>query len=99
MLVTAGVSGIGLAIVEAFAALGDRVHIADFNGCCGTCHGQARECFRVGRDSLSAAGIVLADVWGDKQIISVDRFGQEFLDAVQDGQTIDVSRNGTVTVH
>jgi uncharacterized protein len=50
-------------------------------------------------DTLSAAGIVLAEIWADKQIIAVDQSGQEFLYTVQDGQTIDVSKDGTVTVH
>ena len=31
VLVTAGAAGIGLAIAEAFAAHGDRVHIADID--------------------------------------------------------------------
>lgn len=49
-------------------------------------------------DSLAAAGVVLADVWVGKRIITVDRLGQEFLAAVRQGQTVEVSPDGTVTL-
>jgi predicted aconitase with swiveling domain len=50
-------------------------------------------------DSLSAAGIILADVWNDRQIVAVDQLGWDFLNYVQDGQTVDIAEDGTVTVH
>jgi len=50
-------------------------------------------------DSLAAAGAVLADVWlEDVSMPVVDSLGQEFLDYVQDGMTITVAEDGTVTV-
>ena len=49
-------------------------------------------------DSLSAAGILLADIWNDKQIVAVDQLGSDFLTYIQDGQTVDITDDGTVTV-
>ena len=47
-------------------------------------------------DTLAASGAILADVWVDKRIVVVDRLGPEFLDAVRDGQTLEVRADGTV---
>jgi len=49
-------------------------------------------------DSLAASGAVLAANWTDAQMPVIDRLGEEFLDYVQDGMTITVSDDGTVTV-
>jgi len=49
-------------------------------------------------DSISASGVILADIWLEKQIITVDQLGEEFLDYVKDGQKIEVHEDGTVTV-
>jgi uncharacterized protein len=49
-------------------------------------------------DSISAAGIILADVWNEKRIIAIDQLGDEFLEAVQDGQQIEIKEDGTVIV-
>lgn len=49
-------------------------------------------------DSLTSAGLVLADVWGGKRIIAVDQLGDEFLEFVQDGFHITVLEDGTVLV-
>ena len=49
-------------------------------------------------DSLAAAGVILADVWTDDTITTVDNLGQEFLDYVQDGMMIEVKMDGTVIV-
>ncbi|MCM3768091.1 aconitase X swivel domain-containing protein [Neobacillus niacini] len=50
-------------------------------------------------DSISAAGIILAEVWNDKKIVAIDQLGDEFLEAVQDGQKIEIIEDGTVIVH
>jgi predicted aconitase with swiveling domain len=34
-------------------------------------------------DSISAAGIILAEVWNNKKIVAIDQLGDEFLGAVQ----------------
>lgn len=49
-------------------------------------------------DSLAAAGIILCDVWNKKRIVTIDQLGDEFLDFVKDGQHIEISEDGTVTV-
>lgn len=50
-------------------------------------------------DSLAAAGSVLASVWlEDVNMPVVDCLGEEFLQYVQDGMTLSVSPDGTVTV-
>lgn len=49
-------------------------------------------------DSLAAAGIILSDVWLGKRIVTIDQLGQEFLDYVQDGQTIEIMEDGKVIV-
>ena len=50
-------------------------------------------------DSLAAAGSILASVWlpGVKMPV-IDCLGDEFLNYVQDGMTITVSEDGTVTI-
>ena len=49
-------------------------------------------------DSLAAAGAILASVWTDASMPTVDCLGQEFLDYVKDGMTVTLSEDGTVTV-
>ena len=49
-------------------------------------------------DSLGAAGAILANVWTECKMPTIDNLGQEFLDAVKDGMTVTVSPDGTVTV-
>ena len=49
-------------------------------------------------DSLAAAGAALSAVWSDSPMPVVDCLGQEFLDYVKDGMTIDIAEDGTVTV-
>ena len=55
-------------------------------------------CFSEHIDSLAAAGAVLCDVWTDSPMPVVDCLGQEFLDYVKDGMTIEIAQDGTVTV-
>ncbi len=50
-------------------------------------------------DSLALAGAVLADVWLDDVTMPVvDSLGDEFLNYVQDGMSISILEDGTVTV-
>jgi predicted aconitase with swiveling domain len=49
-------------------------------------------------DSLAAGGLVVADVWAGKRIVTVDQLGDEFLKSVQDGDRIVVREDGTVTI-
>ena len=49
-------------------------------------------------DSLTAAGLVLAEVWVGKRICAVDQLGDEFLESVTEGQSISVEQDGTVIV-
>jgi len=50
-------------------------------------------------DSLAAAGAVLADVWVDGVTMPViDSLGDEFLDYVKDGMTVEIKTDGTVIV-
>ena len=50
-------------------------------------------------DSLAAAGAVLADVWVDDVTMPVvDSLGDEFLDYVKDGMTVEIKADGVVVV-
>lgn len=49
-------------------------------------------------DSLAAAGVILSDIWLEKRIIVVDNLGDEFLQSIQTGETINIREDGTVTI-
>ncbi len=49
-------------------------------------------------DSLAAAGVILADVWNGRRIITVDGLGAEFLDSVSHGVAVEVFDDGRVVV-
>ena len=50
-------------------------------------------------DSLAAAGAILASVWTSNNILTVDGLGDEFLNYVKDGMTIEIKSDGTVVVN
>jgi len=49
-------------------------------------------------DSLAAGGLIVADVWAGKRIVTVDQLGGEFLESVKDGNRIVIQEDGTVTI-
>ncbi|MDR0597842.1 MAG: DUF126 domain-containing protein [Treponema sp.] len=49
-------------------------------------------------DSLAAAGAILAGVWTERPMPTVDSLGEEFLASVQSGATVTVAGDGTVTL-
>ena len=49
-------------------------------------------------DSLAAAGAILSDVWTKYPMPTVDCLGDEFLQAVKNGDTVRVSEDGAVTI-
>ena len=49
-------------------------------------------------DSLAASGIVLAKVWENSDVIAIDLLGQEFLDTVKTGYTVEIKEDETLTI-
>lgn len=49
-------------------------------------------------DSLAAAGTILADVWTEHSMPTVDSLGDEFLSYVKDGMTVTIEPDGVVIV-
>ena len=49
-------------------------------------------------DSLAGAGVILSVVWENSKMIAIDQLGQEFLDTVKTGDTIEVREDGTVVI-
>lgn len=49
-------------------------------------------------DSLAGAGVILSVVWENSKLIAVDQLGQEFLDTVKTGDTIEVTEDGVVRI-
>jgi len=49
-------------------------------------------------DSLAAAGAILAGVWTDKPMLTIDSLGDEFLAAVESGSRVKALCDGTVEV-
>jgi len=49
-------------------------------------------------DSLAASGVLLADIWNNHRIITIDNLGIDFLTAVETGKTVTIKNDGTVTI-
>jgi predicted aconitase with swiveling domain len=49
-------------------------------------------------DSLAAAGLIVADIWANLQICTVDSLGDDFLDYVKEGQWIKITQDGLVSI-
>ena len=49
-------------------------------------------------DSLAAAGAILAEVWTDASMPTIDNLGDDFLDAVKTGMTVTIEEDGVVNV-
>ena len=49
-------------------------------------------------DSLAAAGAILAGVWTDKPMLTIDSLGDDFLKTVKTGAAIKARTDGTVEV-
>lgn len=49
-------------------------------------------------DSLAGAGVILSVVWENSKLIAIDQLGQEFLDTVKSGDTIEVTEDGIVRI-
>lgn len=49
-------------------------------------------------DSLAASGIILSNVWNGVGLIAIDCLGDEFLDSVKTGDTLEVKEDGTVVL-
>lgn len=49
-------------------------------------------------DSLAAGGLIVADVWTNKRIITIDQLGDEFLECVQNGDRIGIKSDGAVSI-
>lgn len=50
-------------------------------------------------DSLAAGGLIVADVWGSRRIVTIDQLGDEFLESVADGDRLIIQEDGTVTIN
>lgn len=49
-------------------------------------------------DSLAGAGVILSVVWENSKMIAIDQLGDEFLNTVKTGDTIEVLEDGTVNI-
>jgi len=49
-------------------------------------------------DSLALAGILIADVWENTKIITIDGLGDDFLDAVKESSEVAVYADGRVVI-
>ena len=49
-------------------------------------------------DTLAAAGVLMADIWKDERIVTIDMLGDEFLQTVETGDPITIKEDGTVEI-
>ena len=49
-------------------------------------------------DTLAAAGVLMADIWKDQRMVTIDMLGDEFLKTVQTGDPIAIHEDGTVEI-
>lgn len=50
-------------------------------------------------ESLAISGVLLADIWENKKIITVDGLGEEFLESVKNGDQVEIYEDGTVKIY
>jgi len=49
-------------------------------------------------DTLAAAGVLMADIWRDQRIVTIDMLGDKFLETVKMDDPISIYEDGTVEV-
>ena len=49
-------------------------------------------------DAVTAAGLLMADIWNNERIVTIDQLGDEFLEAVKTDDPIAIHDDGTVEV-
>ena len=49
-------------------------------------------------DSLAAGGLLVADIWAQHRICTIDQLGEKFLQAVRDDDWLEVYEDGTVKI-
>ena len=49
-------------------------------------------------DSLAAGGLLVADIWIGKKIYAVDKLGDEFIKVIQNGDQIQINKNGIIII-
>lgn len=49
-------------------------------------------------DTLAAAGVLMADIWKNERIVTIDMLGDEFLETVKMGDSISIRKDGTVEI-
>ena len=62
------------------------------------CRTSYLSCFEKPIDTLTAAGVLMTEIWKDQRIVTVDMLGDEFLETVQTGDPITIHADGTVDV-
>jgi predicted aconitase with swiveling domain len=50
-------------------------------------------------DPLAAGGLIVADVWAEIQICTIDQLGNKFLATVKESDLIEIRMDGTVLIH
>ncbi|MDF2657146.1 MAG: hypothetical protein K0R19_3620 [Bacillota bacterium] len=54
--------------------------------------------FSATAESLAISGVLLADIWENTKIVTVDGLGGSFLETVREGQLVEVAEDGSVTL-
>ena len=49
-------------------------------------------------DSIAAGGLIMDAVWNDREVITIDLLGDEFMETVKTGDPISIKEDGTVVV-
>lgn len=49
-------------------------------------------------DSIAAGGLIMDAVWNDRNVITIDLLGDEFMETVKTGDPISIKEDGTVVV-
>lgn len=49
-------------------------------------------------DSLAAGGLIIADLWAEKRIVTIDRLSSMFLNTVKEGDLVTVQDDGVVII-